>query len=93
MSTPDPVIWKQRLQVVGTVQQVAMPTGAKVIHVAEQNDEPVIWYTCIITNPTEMRKFVLVPTGGSTPRDFEYVGTVILDGIAEVLHLYEETYD
>jgi hypothetical protein len=92
MSIPDPVIWKQVLQVVGTVQQVAMPVGAKVIHIEAQHNKPTIWFTCIVTNPTEMRKFVLVQTGGSMPCDFEYVGTAILDDINEVLHLYEEIH-
>jgi hypothetical protein len=91
MSEPDPVIWKQTLQTVGTVQQVAMPSGAEIIHVAAQHNEPTIWFTCVVTNPTVMRKFVLVPTGGSMPRDFQYVGTVLMDLGMLVLHLYEET--
>lgn len=92
MSIPDPVIWKQVLQVVGTEQQVAIPAGAKVIHVEAQHNIPTFWYTCTATNPTEMRKFILVQTGGSMPRDFEYVGTVMLDDIGEVLHLYGEIH-
>lgn len=86
-------VWKYRLRYPLTT--VAMPAGAKLLHVGVQEVElfttAVVW---ALVNPDETqmieRQFMLVPTGHPFYGEgMDYVGTVLLDDGAFVLHVFE----
>lgn len=93
-----PTIWKYELRVTD-VQQVEMPAGARLLHVAGQEviewrpgiarHEPMLWAKVDPDTPRVNRLIRLVPTGYPAPDDDEsvYVGTAICGGL--VWHVYD----
>jgi hypothetical protein len=82
-------IWKFELGM--GYQEVEMPPGAKLLHVAEQRNRPTLWAACDPMTPATMRRMVrVVMTGEPEPADAQYVGTVILEGGDFVVHVYDE---
>jgi hypothetical protein len=78
-----------KLDVFNQVQEVSMRAG-KIICAREQFDEPCIWYICEPESPMRTRKFILAMTGRTLPNAGAiYVGTVLLNGGAFVLHIFE----
>ena len=69
--------------------EIAMPTGAKILHVGAQRNWPCIWAMIDPAEPYEIRKFIGVPTGGECP-DHGHVGTVLLHEDTFVLHIFED---
>lgn len=70
---------------------VAMPIGAKVVHVDIQNDTCMLW---AIVNPDAIqvqRLFYLATTGEPLPEHPKktHLGTVIFSRIGFVAHLFE----
>lgn len=87
-------VWKYEL-VEGTVEH-RIPRGAWVLSVGVQNHRVVLW---VCVNPAQknmkVHRFHVVQTGavmpdqdGDPPAYFH--GTVLLDGGAHVLHVFEE---
>ncbi len=66
-----------------------LPTDAKVVHVAAQDDVPTIWVLLDPAAPTVQRAFVGVGTGQPVDEDLSFVGTAT--GIAGwlVFHVFE----
>ena len=68
-----------------------MPTGAKVLHVAEQGMGVCLW---ALVDPEvfvfEDRRFVVRGTGHLVPENVDWVGTWLQDGGRFVFHLFQE---
>lgn len=69
---------------------IAMPFGAKIIHVGQQNNVPMLW---ALVDPnadlTETRDFFASPTGTVVPDRSTYLGTAHLYGGDIVAHIFE----
>lgn len=82
-------VWKFPVPV-GDHIEIIMPTGARVLTVQAQNDEPHIWAMCNPLAPLEPRRFQVLATGENTYSDLgPFVGTFQLNGGALVFHLFE----
>lgn len=81
------VIWKFPIPVINRFK-LDMPAGAKVLHVATQNDEPCIWALVDPARAVEARRFRLVGTGHEVTNPGEYVGTFMMRDGALVFHLF-----
>lgn len=70
---------------------VAMPYGAKIIHVAEQGADVFVWAEVIPHNEIVGRRLLPVMTGGDVPSDGVYVGTAhpVEGGATYVVHVYD----
>ena len=85
-------VWKFPLALTAETQQVAMPVGARVVHVAAQDRVPTVWAEVEVPaegQPTTMmmRMFRIVGTGARVPDRFEHRGVAFLDPY--VFHVYE----
>lgn len=71
--------------------EVALPEGAKFLHVAEQRPEEVaMWFEVDTDKPAKLRSFTIYGTGHSMSKENQtYLGTFILAGGDLVFHLYE----
>ncbi len=82
-------IWKYKLHASG-VTVLNMPEGAKVLSVAEQHGEAVLWALVSAGRVTEERKFRTCLTGGDAPNSvMDFMGTALLDGGNYVVHVFE----
>lgn len=82
-------IWKYVLEVTAS-QEISMPLGAEVIHVASQNEQPAIWVVVDPMAPRVMRRFGVLVTGASfDPANVRFVGTFMLHRGAFVGHVVE----
>lgn len=61
-------------------QRIALPEGARILHVNAQNDRPTLWYQCDTAAEIETKTIHLVGTGHAAPETDEarYLGTVLL---------------
>jgi hypothetical protein len=67
---------------------IDMPYGANVLCIQTQNGVPCVWAEVDSTEPTEIRRFVIVGTGQPIPDDADrYVGT--WQSGPFVFHLFE----
>jgi hypothetical protein len=82
------VVWKFPLNLTNNLQVMHMPTDAKIVHVAAQNDRPTMWAECRPEGPVVTRVFKVYPTGLSIDEG-SYVGTVHIGWT--VWHVYEVT--
>lgn len=72
------------------VSTFVMPAGAHIRHIAQQYDRICIWAEVDReVEKTWLRTFCLVGTGLDIPEGAWYHGTVIAEGGALVLHVYE----
>lgn len=72
-------------------QTISMPHGARVVHLAVQDGQVCLWAIVDPSAPPEPRHFSVLGTGDRTlAEDSTYVGTVLLDGGFDVLHVFEE---
>lgn len=82
------VIWKFTLELEG-YQDVEMPAGAEVLHVAAQDNTPCVW---ALVDPKALRvprRFLLCVTGTSPNGEGKHVGTFLLYGGAFVGHVFD----
>lgn len=85
-------VWKYPLKLVDGPQEVGMPPGARVVHVAAQDlYTPTLWAE--VTDPAAFaavtRQFVVHGTGHWIDHDGTYVGTCHTHNGAMVWHIYE----
>jgi hypothetical protein len=85
-------IWKYPLN--GTDARLAIPGGAKILHVDQQADVPTLWAEVDPASPTVSRTFRVIGTGQPFPDDWpddrwDYLGTAIVMSDRIVLHVYE----
>jgi hypothetical protein len=86
-------IWKYELDV--GLNELAMPYGARVLHLAAQGQIPCMWALVNPDNPPKLRTFAVVGTGHEIDQAdrFDYLGTFhITEGLATefVGHVFEE---
>lgn len=79
-------VWKFFLD-----REVEMPTGAKLLHVAEQHGQLCTWAEVDPDAPTEIRRFALVGTGHNVPENVTFVGTILMMGGGILIHVYERS--
>jgi hypothetical protein len=83
-------IWKYALS--DMRNDVLMPQGGTVRHVAIQGGRPTLWAEVDSDAPMTMRHFRVFGTGFQLPRDMgysnDYIGTVHENGL--VWHVYEQ---
>lgn len=86
-------VWKFPLRLT-YAQQVEMPIGAHVIHVAEQLGILCMWAIVDPSAPTKSREFLIVGTGHTIPHgpDTIHVGSALCDGGDFVWHVFEQGY-
>jgi len=85
-------IFKYRLPV-GGFCTIGIRKGARLLHVDNQHDLPVLWAVVDPDQPDEPRTFMVVATGENFTEDVyddtRYVGTVLLQSGRFVLHVFE----
>ena len=82
-------IWKYTLEVT-TSQEISMPLGAKIVHVASQLENPAIWAIVDPLAPKVKRRFGVLTTGASfDPVTVTYLGSFMLHGGTFVGHIVE----
>lgn len=83
-------ILKFTIQDHGT-EKVAMPHGARIIHVAEQGQALQLWAVCLPSAPLEYRLVHVVFTGHDyVDWNWHHVGTVLSSGGNIVRHVFVE---
>jgi hypothetical protein len=83
-------IWKYTLHA-EDVQNVAMPTGARILSVEEQGGEIVMYALVNVNGDEEMRTVWTLGTGhpaSHLPEDAPFVGTVKLRGGLLMFHVF-----
>lgn len=89
----DLVIWKFSVPLTDAFS-ISMPTGAKILVVQMQRDEPQMWALVDPEAPLTDRHFRIVGTGHQYPaqqfRSWRYRGTFQMHGGALVWHIFEE---
>lgn len=81
-------VWKYTLGY--GLNNLAMPAGARVVHVGDQHGLVTLWAEVDPAADREQRLFVFVGTGHDADGG-EYVGSAIVGGGALVWHVYEVT--
>jgi hypothetical protein len=90
-------VWVHRIPIseltVSLTNSFPMPTGARLLHCAEQHQDSIaLWFEVDTEAPQERRQFQIFGTGMGPIRDgLEYRGTAIFTGGSLVLHAYEVT--
>lgn len=83
------VVWKFPLEL-KPHNDVLMPKGARVVHVASQHGVPCLWALCDPNAAKVHRRFGIVATGMAfDEREARYVGTFMLQGGEFVGHVVE----
>ena len=81
-------IWKFPLT--DTKTELDLPRNAQVLSVHVQESEPCLWALVDPSEPPETRKFRAYATGESIQDSLgDFIGTVLLQGGAYVLHVFE----
>lgn len=84
------VVWKFPLASV-SVQEIDLPFGAAILHVAEQAGELHLWALCDPSAPRVPRGIAMIDTGAAAPvEEGRHVGTLLLMGGALVKHVFEQ---
>lgn len=68
---------------------VAMPEGAKALHVAFQGEHLCLWALINPSKKLTKRYFRIVGTGHDAPAE-SYIGTAIMEGGQLVLHVFDD---
>lgn len=79
-------IYKYPLQLKSGAQEVSMPDGAEILHVADQGGHPTIWALVDTEAKEVVRAFGVFGTGHPCP-DHDYIGTAHANGF--VWHIFE----
>lgn len=85
---PERTVFKYPLNLKSRAQTVSMPVGARIVHVHEQDERPVLWAEVNTSAPVGERTFSIFATGEPIAAGFPcYVGTVHVGWT--VWHVYE----
>lgn len=84
-------IWKRALKLTQH-QDVELPIGAKIIHVAEQDGNICLWFICDSTAKLEVKQIQIAGTGQEAPNGdyYRYLGTAMLAKGLFVWHVFEK---
>jgi hypothetical protein len=82
-------IWKFPLTV--GAQTIDLPTHSRLLSVAAQGDDPVLWAVVVPSNAKTKRKIFVAMTGQSCDHELRgpFLGTVLLGGGNFVLHVFD----
>lgn len=78
-------IWKYPINLGALMDSTPIPTGAKFLHLGDQDGTPCIWLE--VENMNLYDRLYCVGTGHKVPQGADYVGTVIYD-VGLVFHFY-----
>jgi len=82
-------IWKYELEI-KDVQDIEIPEGAKLLHIANQNGGLCVWFEVDQEARKKMNTFAIVGTGNAfDPKGFEHIGSVIINPF--VWHVFQKT--
>jgi hypothetical protein len=81
-------IWKYPLALRPGLQEMRIPMGAILRHVAQQGESPTLWFDLDSQADKESRYFVLAGTGTEIPAGLVVYRGTCLDG-DYVWHVYE----
>ena len=84
-------IWKYELKL-QAITTLELPTGARVVHVAEQEDRPQLWALVDPSAPPEPRSFQTLATGeefDDSKVEHVYLGSFLTHGGVFVGHVVE----
>ena len=82
-------IWKYPLAV-KEIQSLQIPAGARLLHVATQNNKPCLWAEVIAEHSCWTRLVVIYGTGHPMPDDpGQYLGSFQMHDGEYVFHAYE----
>jgi hypothetical protein len=84
------VIWKYPIPIADNFG-INMPKGARVLKVAIQNNNPVMWALADDSGLYETRSFFLSGTGQPLNGTGQYIDTFLMNDGSLVLHLFEIT--
>ena len=84
-------IWKYSIPFGNLSAMFALPDGAKVLHVAAQQNDIVLWAEVDSDAPKQLREFVVTGTGYELPAGrLTYLGTAQLVIANLVFHVFEK---
>lgn len=81
-------VWKFTLAIEGE-QDVVMPEGAELLHVAEQYGKLALWARVIPTGQREVARTILIRGTGHPVWTQPHIGTVITAGGELVWHVFD----
>ena len=86
-------IFKYAIDLDKREQEIVMPEFAEVLSAHLQYCDARVWALVDSDNELKPRKFFVLETGASVenPERLRFVGTILLQGGATVLHIFEET--
>ncbi|EKO3663340.1 hypothetical protein M3929_002647 [Vibrio metschnikovii] len=84
-------IFKYKLEVV-TDTQIKLPDNSEILSVGTQGKEIFLWALVGAGQNTNVRTFVVLPTGATIPSnvDCSFLGTVHFHEYGEVYHVFED---
>lgn len=82
-------VWKFALQL-ADLQSISMPSGAKILHVADQHGVVCMWALVDPSADRVTRTFTVIGTGHIAPSSGEYIGSALAHGGALTWHVFEE---
>jgi len=88
----EKTIWKYPLRVYVETRdsvQVAMPQGADILCVRDQESEICLWALVDCARPKEMRRFRVYKTNRPVDPDDIYIGSVAMHGLVPIFHVFE----
>jgi hypothetical protein len=83
------VVYKYSFRVQVPTFQLALPVGARIVHVGLQHGVPCLWAELDPSRPLEERRFKVMATGEIFDESARHVGTFFADSGRFVWHLYE----
>jgi hypothetical protein len=90
----DNRIWKYTLAITDT-QDIEMPSGARILSVANQNGELCLWALVPTANATKTRCIEIIGTGNPISPNHEasrrFIGTAVINPF--VWHVFEWVHD
>lgn len=82
-------IWKYQLALTDGQQVLAMPKGARILHLGYQNQVPTLWAEVDSEADKEPRYFQIHGTGHPVANGGTYLGTVQASSSIFVWHVYD----
>jgi hypothetical protein len=83
-------VWKYEVPIDDNWHEVLMPKAARLLHVGQQNRLSVcVWADVDPTAPNVPRQLRVFGTGHYVPESARYIGTVQIQAMPLVWHLFE----
>lgn len=82
-------IWKFRLRAAAREQVLALPPGARVLHLAVQGEAPVLYMACDPNLTASDRRIIRSCLTGDEAPVGKYIGTAMLEGGSFVVHYFD----